>query len=262
MNQFREFDHNGDGTITKAELRRVLQRLDSSWSEKRLSQLIKTVDKNGDGLIQFEEFVSWIWTEPDQARAVVSEEALKSASAVLNIKSRTAHSAAKAGDFGNVLRLVREQPDIVNMCNNGGDTFLHQAALRDCAGAIPQLLEMKADPTLTNKAGHTPLQVAVEHSCSDSADALRRPMREASKRQAVPPDDPDVPQLQSPPPRVPSRQGMRSVTERPAGAERLSAASKESTGPSRSSTRERAVPDPEWMVQQQPPISPSAVSER
>lgn len=166
LGQFRKFDKNGDGVITKAELRRVLQALNPKvWTDKNVTQLLCHIDRDGDGLIQFEEFVSWLHDDTQdkaQEKEVFPEEARKAAADVMQSKSRAANSAAKAGEFINVLRLVKEQPEVVNMQHkSSGETLLHQAVLHGNAFAVQQLLELKGDPALPNKAGLTVVQLAV-----------------------------------------------------------------------------------------------------
>lgn len=56
MQAFRMFDKDGSGTITADEIRDVLG-FDSSISQKVLDDIIKEVDENGDGQIQYDEFV-------------------------------------------------------------------------------------------------------------------------------------------------------------------------------------------------------------
>jgi calcium-dependent protein kinase len=55
---FRIFDRNGDGKISKQEIKDVLQD-DSVQTEfaKTLDQLMKEVDTNGDGEVDFQEFM-------------------------------------------------------------------------------------------------------------------------------------------------------------------------------------------------------------
>jgi calcium-dependent protein kinase len=55
---FRTFDKDGDGFITKSELRCMIEDSSSTEAaiEREVNQLIKEVDTNGDGQISFEEF--------------------------------------------------------------------------------------------------------------------------------------------------------------------------------------------------------------
>lgn len=60
IDMFKHWDTDGDGTITRAELKRVLLLLNPAFTEPDLSKLMKAADKNKDGIIDFEEFVEWL----------------------------------------------------------------------------------------------------------------------------------------------------------------------------------------------------------
>mmetsp|Transcript_123874 Transcript_123874/g.174710 ORF Transcript_123874/g.174710 Transcript_123874/m.174710 type:complete len:268 (-) Transcript_123874:57-860(-) len=55
---FRRFDKNRDGIISSEELLSVLSRI--TLQKADMSKLLKHIDTNGDGKIQYEEFVNWI----------------------------------------------------------------------------------------------------------------------------------------------------------------------------------------------------------
>merc|ERR1711972_510770 len=56
---FRTFDRNGDGRISRDELREILDRGDVSdvSSANDIDDLLKEVDRNNDGHIDFHEFM-------------------------------------------------------------------------------------------------------------------------------------------------------------------------------------------------------------
>ncbi|MEQ2243128.1 Calcium-binding protein 5 [Ilyodon furcidens] len=55
---FREFDIDGDGAITSEELRfAMIKLLGEQTSKKEIDEVVKDVDNNGDGKVDFEEFV-------------------------------------------------------------------------------------------------------------------------------------------------------------------------------------------------------------
>lgn len=53
---FATFDKNGDGFITKQELRESLKNIRIFMTEKDVEEMVVKVDSNGDGLIDYEEF--------------------------------------------------------------------------------------------------------------------------------------------------------------------------------------------------------------
>ncbi|XP_058238148.1 calcium-binding protein 2a isoform X1 [Hemibagrus wyckioides] len=55
---FREFDSNGDGQISLAELREAMKKLmGQQLNQREIDEILRDVDLNGDGLVDFEEFV-------------------------------------------------------------------------------------------------------------------------------------------------------------------------------------------------------------
>lgn len=55
---FSFFDKNGDGTITTRELGTVLRSLGQNPTEKELKDMVKELDKDGNGIIDFDEFLA------------------------------------------------------------------------------------------------------------------------------------------------------------------------------------------------------------
>ncbi|KAJ6289787.1 hypothetical protein OIU78_025659 [Salix suchowensis] len=53
---FQMFDRNGDGKITKKELNDSLENLGIFIHDKELTQMIETIDANGDGFVDIDEF--------------------------------------------------------------------------------------------------------------------------------------------------------------------------------------------------------------
>lgn len=63
LEMFQLFDANGNGTISKDELREAMKKLGEPLSEKEVSDLIATHDKNGDGVIDYKEFISMMYNK-------------------------------------------------------------------------------------------------------------------------------------------------------------------------------------------------------
>eukprot|EP01126_Amoeba_proteus_P002058 TRINITY_DN1064_c0_g1_i1.p1 TRINITY_DN1064_c0_g1~~TRINITY_DN1064_c0_g1_i1.p1 ORF type:complete len:137 (-),score=44.24 TRINITY_DN1064_c0_g1_i1:182-592(-) len=55
---FYMFDKNRDGSISVNELSQVLRNLNQAATDAEINEMIRQVDKDGDGEIDFEEFVS------------------------------------------------------------------------------------------------------------------------------------------------------------------------------------------------------------
>uniref|UniRef100_A0AAY4CLL3 EF-hand domain-containing protein n=1 Tax=Denticeps clupeoides TaxID=299321 RepID=A0AAY4CLL3_9TELE len=55
---FKEFDMDGDGSITIEELRNAMGKLlGEQTNRKEIEDVVKEADNNGDGTVDFEEFV-------------------------------------------------------------------------------------------------------------------------------------------------------------------------------------------------------------
>ena len=57
LDSFKVFDKNGDGFITEKELRDTLKTLHEEMDPETLNNMIKEADKNGDGRVDYAEFV-------------------------------------------------------------------------------------------------------------------------------------------------------------------------------------------------------------
>jgi hypothetical protein len=71
MTVFRKFDINRDGVIEKAELAKVMARLDPGyWTSENTDAFFSAADLNGDSLIDYEELVKWMFAEGDLQEAI------------------------------------------------------------------------------------------------------------------------------------------------------------------------------------------------
>lgn len=57
---FSAWDNDGSGVIEPRELGRVLKALDPNFSDLDIAKLIRNIDSNSDGLIDFQEFCDWV----------------------------------------------------------------------------------------------------------------------------------------------------------------------------------------------------------
>lgn len=54
---FKEFDQDGNGTISRAELKLTMKKLGDNLTDEMIDRIIEEVDADGNGEIDFEEFV-------------------------------------------------------------------------------------------------------------------------------------------------------------------------------------------------------------
>lgn len=54
---FKVFDKNGDGYISAGELRQVMMTLGEKLTDDEVEEMIREADVDGDGLVNYEEFV-------------------------------------------------------------------------------------------------------------------------------------------------------------------------------------------------------------
>jgi Ca2+-binding EF-hand superfamily protein len=63
-NMFRTFDKDQSGALTLLELAGLMSKLRVDFTETELEGVMKEIDKNGSGLIEFEEFVQLLVFNP------------------------------------------------------------------------------------------------------------------------------------------------------------------------------------------------------
>lgn len=54
---FNELDLDGNGYITKKEFKSVMRKQSAKYTEKQMNAMMKEADRNGDGKIDYDEFV-------------------------------------------------------------------------------------------------------------------------------------------------------------------------------------------------------------
>jgi len=60
VDTFLAWDKDGDGTVSADELKDVLQHVNPKFTEVTLAKMMGEIDVNGDGVIDIQEFVSWL----------------------------------------------------------------------------------------------------------------------------------------------------------------------------------------------------------
>lgn len=69
---FNKHDSDGDGTLSKGELRTVF--LACGTKDHEVDEVFRRADKDGDGKVSYKEFLDWIFSKDDDAAAAVKED--------------------------------------------------------------------------------------------------------------------------------------------------------------------------------------------
>lgn len=73
--QFKVYDKTGEGIVTKEELLALIKRLIPSWDDASADKIFIAVDKNGDGRVDFDEFLEFIFSRDREGGAARDGEA-------------------------------------------------------------------------------------------------------------------------------------------------------------------------------------------
>ena len=60
MKVFKAFDLNGDGFLSKDEIKEAMQKMGESADDDRVNEMLAEVDTNGDGKVDYEEFARYV----------------------------------------------------------------------------------------------------------------------------------------------------------------------------------------------------------
>eukprot|EP01115_Flamella_aegyptia_P002558 TRINITY_DN136648_c0_g1_i1.p1 TRINITY_DN136648_c0_g1~~TRINITY_DN136648_c0_g1_i1.p1 ORF type:complete len:152 (+),score=64.12 TRINITY_DN136648_c0_g1_i1:68-523(+) len=115
---FQLFDRDGDGLITSKELGTVMKSLGQNPSEQELHDMIHEVDANGNGMIDFPEFLEMMSNKMSKEG---QEEELREAFKVFDQDGSGYISAA---ELKNVMRQIGEK-----LTNEEIDDMMREADL-------------------------------------------------------------------------------------------------------------------------------------
>lgn len=71
---FRKFDADSSGSIEREEIEKVLRTLDwQLFNKENCRKIFKSMDSNGDGHVDMQEFMAWIFADDDFASLILRE---------------------------------------------------------------------------------------------------------------------------------------------------------------------------------------------
>lgn len=175
---FDKYDEDGSGAVDAAELANICSDLDAELSSSELSEAMKQLDKDGSGLIEKDEFVTW-WMDRGGGSGrggAVAKKLRKAASTGKKRMYTDIHIAAWKGDVDILQTFLDAEPSLVNARDGtdfgDGNTPLHYAAYNGHVEACEVLLASGADVDATNDAGCTPLFFAAQQGREAIVDVL------------------------------------------------------------------------------------------
>ncbi|CAJ1351997.1 unnamed protein product, partial [Effrenium voratum] len=102
----RQWDTEGDGALHFSKLQAVLKEVCPEADEEELKTLISSVDINGDGVVQYEEFLRWLRFPPAASGVKMSFEDTLKSGMLDRIK------LDQAGSKDDAMNPVAAEPDV------------------------------------------------------------------------------------------------------------------------------------------------------
>ncbi|KAK8657420.1 hypothetical protein V6N13_035661 [Hibiscus sabdariffa] len=103
---FKKFDANGDGKISSSELGSIMGSLGQKPTDEELLNMIKEVDDDGDGFINFEEFVVL------NTKGVDSNDVLKDLREAFSVYDLDGNGSISAEELHQVLQSLGDDCSI------------------------------------------------------------------------------------------------------------------------------------------------------
>lgn len=148
---FSKFDADGNGEISSQEMARVLTKLNKTLTREDCDRMFQRIDVNGDGTLQWQEFVDWMFSKTGEdkgARAGVKLAASSSktmdASKKAKLRGKFAHLDTNGNgtlDFVEVYDFLHKRYPTMQMPDL---KFLYECADRSGDGQLDfyELLDM------------------------------------------------------------------------------------------------------------------------
>lgn len=118
------FDDDGSGTIDKNELKLVMQKLGLNPTQDELTEIVNDIDKDGDGDIDFSEFLRLMSTKLKDAQ---TEEELLEAFKVFDTKNKQRFGETELNEICKRLKCEftsEEIKEMISVADINGDGYI------------------------------------------------------------------------------------------------------------------------------------------
>nr|XP_037276735.1 calmodulin-beta-like [Rhipicephalus microplus] len=116
---FKVFDSDGNGFITADKLRHVMTTLGEKLTDEEVDAMIREADMDGDGQVNYEEFVALITTVEKEEQALrkiikmsdsLSDDTIAELREAFALFDKNSNGAISTKELGNVMRALGQNP--------------------------------------------------------------------------------------------------------------------------------------------------------
>lgn len=142
LQSFKAADTRRDGTISRTALARLLNGLGSKWSEDYWDPLLQRIDLRGDGRINYEELVAWLFRSPGHLGHPLRGVSVHLVAATLLREVRAAGLARDATVYDAEPAVIRPKGEAIRCPRDGrlGAAYVDCVEGHDSAGAAQFML--------------------------------------------------------------------------------------------------------------------------
>jgi len=174
-NTYEKYDADGSGSIDIGELTKLLEDIGGSFTQKELNDAMNELDKDGNGILDQNEFVDWWCNRCLAGRksggSLIALKLKKLAKKASRIFFTDIHTATWQGDAKLVSAFLQSDARLSNASDNSeyGDnwTVLHYAAYKGHIQIVEELLDCRANVNSVNNEGFSPLFYAAQQGHID-----------------------------------------------------------------------------------------------
>jgi Ca2+-binding EF-hand superfamily protein len=121
---FEKWDKDGNGKISRAEMKQVLKELTDDFTEEQIDALFDAADSDKDGALDYQEFLDFLW---DPSAKKLSPEELEALRALFNRFDTDKDGSLEKPEFMNLMQNMLPtragEFDVADVDSDGGIDF-------------------------------------------------------------------------------------------------------------------------------------------